>query len=310
MLMVSFDQLVSVRRRIMKPGCKGLVWQLIASIFLLAVALAFLSCTSKPAPQPKAPPYKPSDIRVDVKDGGPVVITTSAADFQILPSGFLQATLRLSDKHLTIDEPVVGSTGGNDSIVSQGKEIDFVPDFGQTKVLEASGKLGRGKRVEIQAHPLAPSGVPIERMLVIEAYDDFPGIALVSAPYKNVGTADFHIDQVLMQQHRYNAQQVDAKAQPYDMWSFQGSSYDWGKDDVVKLTSSFSRPNLMGAAVKGGYGGGIPVVAFWTGAVGEAIGHVETVPLTLSLPVKVATDGVDAVMDIAADTVLKPGETY
>ena len=35
----------------------------------------------------------------------------------------------------------------------------------------------------------------------------------------------------------------------------------------------------MGAVVKGGYGGGIPVVAFWTRTVGEAIGHVETVPL-------------------------------
>jgi hypothetical protein len=47
----------------------------------------------------------------------------------------------------------------------------------------------------------------------------------------------------------------------------------------------------MGEAVKGGYGGGIPVVAFWTASVGEAIGHVETVPLTLSMPVKVEQDG-------------------
>jgi len=151
----------------MKQGRRDLVCRWIASIFPLAVAFAFLSCTSKSAPQPKASPYKPSDIKIEVKDGGPVVITTTAAEFQVLPSGFLQATLRLSDKHLTLDEPVVGSTGGNDSIVSQGKELDFVPDFGHTKVLEASGKLGRGKRVEIPAHPLAPSGVPMERMLVI-----------------------------------------------------------------------------------------------------------------------------------------------
>ena len=73
------------------------------------------------------------------------------------------------------------------------------------------------------------------------------------------------------------------------MWSFHGSSYEWGKDDVVKLTHTFSQPNLMGAAIKGGYGGGIPVVAFWTAAVGEAVGHVETLPLTLSLPVKVSS---------------------
>jgi hypothetical protein len=66
----------------------------------------------------------------------------------------------------------------------------------------------------------------------------------------------------------------------------------------------------MGATVKGGYGGGIPVVAFWTGAVGEAIGHVETLPLTLSLPVKVEADGVKASVDIAADAKLRPGDLY
>ncbi len=86
------------------------------------------------------------------------------------------------------------------------------------------------------------------------------------------------------------------------MWSYLGASYDWGKDDVVKLGRTFAQPNLMGAAVKGGYGGGIPVVAFWTGTVGEAVGHVETLPLTLSLPVKVGADGgVNAGVDIAAE---------
>ena len=144
-----------------------------------------------------------------------------------------------------------------------------------------AGNSGRGKRIQIPGRPLAAAGVPIERMLVVEAYDDFPSIALVSTSYKNVGNSDFHVDQVLMQQHRFNAKQADANAQPYDMWSFQGSSYDWGKDDVLKMTRTSSQPNAMGEAVKGGYGGGIPVVAFWTASVGEAIGHVETLPWTL-----------------------------
>ena len=115
----------------------------------------------------------------------------------------------------------------------------------------------------------------------------FPNLLLSSAEYKNAGTADVHIDRVVEQQHKFSASLADKKAQPYDMWSFHGSSYDWGKDDVIKLTATFSQPNAMGADVKGGYGGGIPVVAFWTGSVGEAVGHVETLPLTLSFPVKV-----------------------
>src|SRR5258707_14271209 len=67
----------------------------------------------------------------------------------------------------------------------------------------------------------------------------------------------------------------------------------------------------MGAVTKGGFGGGIPVVAFWTASVGEAIGHVETLPLSLSLPVKAERDGrVSAAVSIPADTTLKPGESY
>jgi alpha-galactosidase len=285
--------------------------------FILAIIFAglggvTLSC-SKPPVQPKAPPSRPSDVKVEVRDGGPVVLTTSAAEFQILPSGFLQATLLKDSKRLTLDEPGVGSTGGSDSIVHEGKEFDFVPDFSQAKVLDSMGKLGRGKRVEIPGRPLAPSGVEIERRLVVEVYDDFPNIALVSTAYKNVGTTDFQIDQVLMQQHRFNANEQDAKGRPrpYDMWSFQGSSYDWGKDDVQRLTRTSSQPNVMGEAVKGGYGGGIPVVAFWTASVGEAIGHVETLPWTLSMPVKVEQDGrVAAQITIPVNGALKPGDSY
>jgi alpha-galactosidase len=248
-----------------------------------------------------------------VRDGGPIVLTTSAAEFQILPSGFLQATLLKDGKRLTLDEPGEGSSGGSDSVVLAGKELDFVPDFAKAKVLESIGKLGRGKRVEIPAHPLAPAGVAIDRMLVLEAYDDFPNIALVSTTYKNVGTSDLPIEQVWMQQHRFNSKEEDAKGRPYpyDMWSFQGSSYDWGKDDVQKLTRTSSQPNVMGEAVKGGYGGGIPVVAFWTASVGEAIGHVETLPWTLSMPVKVELDGrVSASIAIPVHATFKPGESY
>ena len=38
------------------------------------------------------------------------------------------------------------------------------------------------------------------------------------------------------------------------MWSFHGSSSEWGKDDVVKLGKQFSQPNVMGEMVKEGMG--------------------------------------------------------
>jgi alpha-galactosidase len=270
---------------------------------LSAFALLTLGCTQQPE-QPKEAAPRPSDIKVEVRDGGPVVITTSAAEFQVLPSGSLQGFLLKDGKRLTLDEPGVGSA---DSLIHNGKALQFTPDFSQAKTADASGKLGRGKSVEIPSK--AEGG--IERTVRVEAYDDFPNLAFVSVSYKNNGVADFTLDEAMVQQHRLNAQLADAKAQPYDMWSFQGSSYDWGKDDVLKLTRTSAQPNLMGEMVKGGYGGGIPVVAFWTQSVGEAIGHVETLPWTLSIPVKVEADGrVKTSLTIPAHTVLKPGGTY
>ena len=279
-------------------------------IVVAGIALLGISCTRTPV-QSKQPPSRPSDIKVEVRTGGPVILTTSSAEFQILPSGFVQAFLLRDGKKLTLDEPGAGSAAGSDYLVHEGKDLQFIPDFGQAKILEAIGKLGRGKRVEIPGHPLAPSGIEVQRMLEVEVYDDFPNIALVSVAYKNVGATDFKIDQAVVQQHRFSAKLADAKARPYDMWSFQGSSYDWGKDDVQKLTRTSGQPNVMGGIVKGGYGGGIPVVALWTGSVGEAVGHVETLPWTLSIPVKVEADGrVKASVTIPADTVLKTGEVY
>ena len=100
------------------------------------------------------------------------------------------------------------------------------------------------------------------------------------------------------------------------MWSFHGASIQWGKDNVFEIPRKFSQLNQMGSLVDvkgdlGRVGGGIPVVAFWTRTVGEAIGHVETLPLVLSIPVKTEADGhVDASVDLAPSDALKPGESY
>jgi alpha-galactosidase len=279
-----------------------------SGMVLLLAALFFLSVScSRPHPTAETPAPEPSQIKVEVKPGGPIVLTTSSAEFQILPSGYIQASLLKGDQRLTLDQP---GASGSDLLVRDGKPIQFTLDFGAAKVQDSAGKLGRGKRVEIPARSSDPAASGIQRTLTVEVYDGFPNLLLSSAEYKNAGSQDVHIDRAIEQQHKFSASLLEKKAQPYDMWSFHGASYDWGKDDVIKLGRNFAQPNLMGAVVKGGYGGGIPVVAFWTGQVGEAVGHVETLPLTLSLPVKVEADGVNASVDIAADTTLKPGETY
>src|ERR1017187_6235441 len=291
----------------------ALVGATLAAMFVLFMLTA---CSKLPKSPPKTAaakpePTQPSTIKVEVKDGGPVMLTTSAAEFQVTPDGYVQASLLKDGKKLSLDEPNVGAPADSDFVRVAGKDVHFTLDFQQAQVHEAIGKMGVGKRVEIPARPLGPSGTDLQRVLALEVYDKFPNILLSTVEYKNTGASEVAIEKSVNQRHRLNARLGDAKARPWEMGSFHGASYDWGKDDVVKLTPAFSQPNAFGEMVKGGYGGGIPVVAFWTGQVGEALGHVETLPLTLSLPVKVEGDGAgQASVDIAANTTLKPGETY
>jgi hypothetical protein len=239
----------------------------------------------------KPEPTQPSAINVDVKNGGPVVLTTSAAEFQVRQDGYVQASLLKDGRKLSLDEPSVGAPSDSDFVRVGGKDVHFTLDFQQAQVHEAIGKMGVGKRVEIPARPLGPAGTDLQRVLALEVYDKFPNILLSTVEYKNTGTSEVAIEKSVNQRRRLNARRGDAKARPWEMWSFHGASYDWGKDDVVKLTPAFSQPNLMGEMVKGGYGGGIPVVAFWTRQVGEAVGHVETMPISAAIPTKMGTDG-------------------
>jgi alpha-galactosidase len=279
------------------------------SRLILVVTLAVLSsqCSKHEA---RSVQSEPSGVQVSVNANGPLIVTTSTAEFHLLTSGYIQGFLLKNGTKLTLDDPQSSRAHQAESLATDGKSTGFTLDLSKAQVSEAHGKLGRGKRVEVPA-VAQDATKQLKQTLVVEAYDDLPNVLLTSAQFQNAGASDLRIDRIVMQSHVLSASISHTKVAPYDMWSFHGSSEDWGKNDVVKLSKGFSQENLMGAVVKGGYGGGVPVVAFWTGNVGEAIGHVETLPLTLSLPVKVASNGqVTTSVTIPASTVLKPNETY
>jgi alpha-galactosidase len=276
---------------------------------LVAWAVAWTGCSKAPV----VPGERASAVTVAVNPAGPITIKTPAAEFDILPNGYLQAYLVKNGTRLSLDEPEQGAASARDYLVSGGQEIrGFQLDFERVKVLDVRGKLGtRGKRVELTGRASAPDGVALEKTLAVEVYDDLPNLAVTALTYRNAGQRDFKLDQVVAEKHRLSAALVDAKAAPYSMWSFHGSSYTWGKDDIIQLTAGFQQPNLLGGPGPQGLGGGIPMVDFWTASVGLAIGHMEPLPLIMSLPVQVAKDGrVEAAMTVDAGVVLKPGESY
>src|SRR5271166_3054135 len=119
----TFAILVGLREATMKrivSRIYGKTSSFFLGIILVAiVAAAMLSCT-KSAETSKPAAAQPSGIKVEVRDGRPVVITTSTAEFQILTSGLVQAALLKDGKRLTLDESGPASAGGSDSIMHDG----------------------------------------------------------------------------------------------------------------------------------------------------------------------------------------------
>ncbi|HSS95790.1 MAG TPA: hypothetical protein VLK33_02105, partial [Terriglobales bacterium] len=201
--------------------------------FLPFLILLGSSCTKSTDPAAdKSVPAATSTLKVQTNPGNSMVLTTSAAEFQISPSGAVQAFLLKNGARLTLDVP---SPDAN--YLSQGgKNVRFAFDLDHATVSEASGKLGRGKRIDIPGHSSESSD--LQATLHVEAYDEFPNIVLTSAEYKNAGTSDLKIDHAIAQEHRFDS---SVSGKPNDMWTYQGASIDWGKDDIFKLKKGFSQ---------------------------------------------------------------------
>jgi alpha-galactosidase len=286
----------------------------IIPIFLAILAATFAfadGCNKKEAIAP--PPAAPAASAIRVSPSATAItIDTPAAEFVVSPDGYVSANLLAGQKKLSLDEP--GTEPGLLIVVAGKKVQDFVFDLAGARTSEPQGKLGTlGKRVEV-AGKSASTG--LEASLVIEVHDEFPNFALISSSIRNASSHEISLDQVDLDRRRLSASLADPAAAPNDMWSFHGASIQWGKENVFEIPKQFQQQNQMGSLVEvkgdlGRVGGGIPVVAFWTRTVGEAIGHVELLPLVLSIPVETQSDErIGASVRIAPQTHLAPGEVY
>ena len=67
-------------------------------------------------------------------------------------------------------------------------------------------------------------------------------------------------------------------------WSYQSGSYEKRPNWVLPLHANFQQENYQGMNASD-YGGGTPIVDVWRRDVGIAVGHVESQPKLVSLPV-------------------------
>jgi alpha-galactosidase len=160
---------------------------------------------------------------------------------------------------------------------------------------------GRGTRHLVRGR--ASEG--IEKEISIVLYDRFPGFALHRVAYRNVGEAAAGIKRWVNGAHVLKPATDGA----LDYWSFCGASYADRRDWVQRLHAGFDQRNFMGMNATD-YGGGTPVLDVWRRDCGLAIGHVETVPKLVALPLTVSAAGARVAVECDHEAALAPGETF
>ncbi|HTQ96091.1 MAG TPA: alpha-galactosidase, partial [Candidatus Acidoferrum sp.] len=294
----------------LRPNSKAAVLIALALCITGFVVLAFAGCQNKQEPTPSAPAViAKSVLRVNTTPDS-IELFTPTSKFTLNAMGALTAALQKDGASPTLDS---SSIAAPQILTIAKKEFPGVQlDVAKATVRDATGKLGSlGKQIDVSGKV---PGTDLEETLTLEVYDSFPNLAILSARLRNAGQKEISLDNVVLQRHSLASATQAESAHP--LWTFEGSSLQWGKDEIFPVPAKFSQENPFGApvAVKddlGHVGGGIPVVAFWSKDVGEALGHIETLPLTVSVPVQTTKDGcVETGVSIPSKTILKPGELY
>ena len=273
-----------------RPDCRGTAR--LAPFRLIALALV-LSAPLYPA------------ITATRQPDGSVTVESSTAKFNISPSGYTIPYLKKNGRDLTV-AATSPSFAGDSAVVDNKPLTHFRPTAG-IAIENAGGGLGQhGKRVTIISQ-----SAELQRTQTFELYDNFPNVLLCTVTYQNAGSTSLRLDTVVTQDHHLTAAAAEPGTDAYRLWSFQGASIKWGDDIILPLKIGFHQENKVGASRKNGIGGGIPVLTFWTRNAGLAIGHLETLPVTLDMPVDVPADHIPvASLRLSPETTLAPGQSY
>jgi len=161
---------------------------------------------------------------------------------------------------------------------------------------------GEGERLIVEG-----KAETLTKTVIVTVYDDFPAMAFFDVQYTNNGTSRLAIKRWTNNAYTVRAQ-VGAKTPAF--WSYQGGSYEKRPNWILPLHTGFQQDNYQGMNADD-YGGGTPIVDIWRRDVGMAVGHVETRPKLVSLPVSMP-DAANAKIAVrfTKDVSLSPGESF
>ena len=152
-----------------------------------------------------------------------------------------------------------------------------ISDFNLTGTKELMTEDSKGLLIE---GTYTDGNINIKKELKIEIKNHFPDFLVTKVKYTNSGSDTLTI--VGWINNSYNI--LPAKNINPPFWSYEGASYEDRRDWVQPLSAGFHHENYMGMNASD-YGGGTPVCDIWRPDIGFAVGHLETTPKLVSIPV-------------------------
>ncbi len=135
----------------------------------------------------------------------------------------------------------------------------------------------------------------------------YPGTLTFESKLKNISAGEISVSEISLFNFLLDAKNFDEDSS-FKFWTFQGGSYESRRDWIFPLNKNFYSENSMGMNAAD-YGGGMPVVDFWTKEAGIAFASISDKPEWISFPVKVFENGkVSFSINDTTKKILKPDE--
>jgi alpha-galactosidase len=171
-----------------------------------------------------------------------------------------------------------------------------------------------GEGTQLMVSGRSPPGV--EKSVIIEMWQRYPGIASCRVSYRNLSPRTIALRgwrnadlELLPPAEAGGSPRTPTAAEEPLFWSYCGSTHEDRRDWVQPVRAGFAQENFMGMTASD-YGGGTPIVDVWRRDCGIAVGHLETSPRLLSLPVKRVAGGVSLAIAGTLDRTLASGERF
>ncbi|MFO1337183.1 MAG: glycoside hydrolase family 36 protein [Burkholderiaceae bacterium] len=166
---------------------------------------------------------------------------------------------------------------------------------------------GPGQRLTLRG--LSPQGW--EKTVSVTLTAAHPGFALLDVRYRNTTERALPLQGWANAAHRLLPAPA-ARSNRHagaSHWTYSGATHPDRRDWLQPVVRGFDQRNFLGMNAPD-YGGGTPVVDVWRRDVGLAVGHVDTLPRLVSLPVRALPDG-GVALALRSDepTELAPGAT-